>query len=453
VGRGKGGIAFALLSGLALAQSPAASVDGSGIYKDRCAACHDAGIDRAPKIDALRQMGPQAVLAALETGAMVQMASGLSAEQRRAVSEFVAGKTFAATRDVAAAPIQGLCASAPAPFANPGNSPMWSGWGANTSNTRFQSREAAGLTSADIPRLKLKWAIGFPRDLSRNAAPTLAGGRIFTGSGSGMVYSIDASSGCIEWTFAAAAAVRTAPAIASIDTPAGARDAVFFGDSRATAYAIEADTGKLIWKTKLEDMAGAGITGSPVFYMGRLYVPVRGNDEVSAVQPSFECCRFRGSLVALEANTGRQIWKTYTIAEEPKKTKLNAAGAQLWGPSGAPIWTTPAIDPKRNAIYVTTGDNYSKPTTNTSDAFVAFDLATGKMLWSRQMTANDSWTSACRLPDKTNCPDLEAPDFDFAASPILVALPNGQSHDRGRPKVGHGPRDRSRSARRGSVAG
>lgn len=420
------GIVLVVLAGSwAAAQTPPVKSQGSDVYMQRCAACHDAGIDRAPKIDSLREMTPQAVLAALESGAMVQMATGLSSEQRHAVSEFVAGKTFAATKDLGTAPTQGLCPGAPVPFTISPNGPMWDGWGANTSNTRFETRAEAGLTAGDIPRLKLKWAIAFPRDLSRNAAPTVAGGRIFTGSSSGMVYSIDAASGCIEWTFAASAGVRTAPAIASVETAAGSREAVFFGDGRGTAYAVDAETGKLIWKTRVEDMAGAGITGSLVTYMGRVYVPVRGNDEVSAVQPKYECCRFRGSLVALDAASGQQIWKTYTIAEEPHKTKSNAIGAQLWGPSGAPIWTTPAIDPKRNAIYVTTGDNYSKPTTNTSDAFIAFDLTTGKMLWSRQMTANDSWTSACRLPDKTNCPDLDAPDFDFASSPILVTLANG----------------------------
>jgi polyvinyl alcohol dehydrogenase (cytochrome) len=99
---------------------------------------------------------------------------------------------------------------------------------------------------------------------------------------------------------------------------------------------------------------------------------------------------------------------------------------QLWGPSGAPIWTTPAIDEKRKAIYVTTGDNYSKPATKTSDAFRALDLETGKLLWTHQMTAGDTWTSACRLPDRTNRPDGSAPDFDFAASPILVNLRNGK---------------------------
>ena len=96
------------------------------------------------------------------------------------------------------------------------------------------------------------------------------------------------------------------------------------------------------------------------------------------------------------------------------KTKKNKIGTQLWGPSGAPIWSSPSIDVKRNALYATTGDNYSDPTSRLSDALLAFDLDTGKILWSRQMTASDAYTAGCRIPDKTNCPDSNGPDFDSA---------------------------------------
>lgn len=304
--------------------------------------------------------------------------------------------------------------------------PSWSGWGVNTSNTRFQQTAQAGLIAAQIPRLKLKWSFGFPGEATRSAAPTLYGGRLFVGSGRGTIYSLDAASGCIEWTFEAGAGVRTAITIGKIETSVGPIYAAFFGDATGNAWAVNAATGKQLWKTKMEDLPGAGITGSPVLYAGKLYVPVRGNDEVFAVQPAFECCRFRGSLSALNAATGEIIWKTYTIPEEAKPTTKNSAGAQLWGPSGAPIWSAPAIDPKLHAIYVTTGDNYSEPASKTSDAFMAFDLDTGKILWSRQMTADDTWTSACRMPDKTNCPVPDAPDFDFGSSPILVTLRGGK---------------------------
>jgi polyvinyl alcohol dehydrogenase (cytochrome) len=124
--------------------------------------------------------------------------------------------------------------------------------------------------------------------------------------------------------------------------------------------------------------------------------------------------------------TGRQVWKTYTIPDAPCRTEKNKKGTQLWGPSGAPVWSSPAIDDQRHAIYVTNGDNYSEPATRLSDAFVAMDLDTGRMLWSRQMTESDAYTAACRLPDKTNCPSVNGPDFDFGSSPILVNLPNGK---------------------------
>jgi polyvinyl alcohol dehydrogenase (cytochrome) len=155
-------------------------------------------------------------------------------------------------------------------------------------------------------------------------------------------------------------------------------------------------------------------------------VPVASGEEGSGAVPAYECCKFRGSVVALDAATGKQIWKTYTIPEDPAPTTKNNVGTQLWGPSGAPVWSSPAIDVRRNALYVTTGDNYSDPPTRMSDAFVAIDLASGKILWWRQMTPGDAYTSACRLPDKTNCPASNGPDFDFAASPMLVTLSGGR---------------------------
>ena len=106
--------------------------------------------------------------------------------------------------------------------------------------------------------------------------------------------------------------------------------------------------------------------------------------------------------------------------------RKNARGVQLWGPSGAPIWSSPVVDPVRRALYVTTGNNYSDPPTATSDAFMAMDLETGRILWTHQVHARDAYVSACRLEDKTNCPEAKGPDFDFAASPILVSLGNGR---------------------------
>jgi len=398
--------------------------DGATLYKQICAACHDTGIERAPNRVALRAMTPERVLAALETGAMISMTSGRSAVERRGVAEFVTGKPFGRPLVTTPSP-QSMCAAGAGGFANPLAGPSWNGWGVNASNTRYQDGAAAGFTAAQVPRLKLKWAFGFPGDVAADAQPTVVGGRVFVGSQSGNVYALNASTGCIHWYFPAAASVRAAVTIGRVETDSGSHDVAFIGDRAGNVYAVEAALGTLLWKTRIDDHPVARVTGSPVFHNGRLYVPVASGEETAGATSNYECCRFRGSLVALDAATGRQIWKTYTIAEEAQPTRKNKVGTQMWGPSGAPIWASPAIDVLRNAIYVTTGDNYSDPATPTSDAFIAFDLDTGKILWSRQTTAADAWNTACRLQDKVNCPESNGPDFDFASPPILVTLANG----------------------------
>jgi polyvinyl alcohol dehydrogenase (cytochrome) len=403
---------------------PAAAEDGRTLYQQLCASCHDTGLDRAPSRDALRAMTPERVLTALESGAMLSMASGRTGVERRAIAEFVTGKSFAQAFNAAPSP-QAMCRGTTGDFSNPLGGPAWNGWGVNTANTRFQD-SSAGITAADVPRLKLKWALGFPGELSADAQPTIVGGRVFVGTQSGSVYSLSASTGCVHWVFPAEAAVRAAVTIGRIGTGSGSRAAAFIGDRAANVYAVDAATGQMLWRTKIDDYPFARVTGSPVLHNGRLYVGVASGEETAGAVADYECCRFRGSLMALNAATGKPIWKTYTIAEEPRPTMKNKIGTQLWGPSGAPIWISPAIDVKRNAVYVTTGNNYSGPPTATSDAFVAFDLDSGKILWSRQMTTADDWNTSCRLPDKINCTNIEAPDFDFASPPILVTLANGR---------------------------
>jgi polyvinyl alcohol dehydrogenase (cytochrome) len=408
-----------ITAGAAAAQAPApAAPDGGELYKRACAQCHDAGVGRAPNREQFRAMLPDRVLSAMETGSMVTMANGRSAVERRAIAEFVTGKTFATALSTTPSP-RAMCTPANAPFA-PGTAPSWSGWGHDSSNTRYQN--APGLAAADVPKLKLKWAFAFPGDLQSYSQTTIAGGRIFVGSWGGKVYSLNAATGCIHWYFDAGAGVRSAISIGQI----GTRYAAFFGDQQGNAYAVDATTGAQIWKTHVDDFPVARVSGSPTLYNGKLYVPVASGEEASGAVPTYECCKFRGSVVALDAATGKQAWKTYMIDGLPQPTKKNAVGAQLYGPSGAPVWATPAIDPVKRALYVTTGNNYSDPGSPMSDAFVAMDLESGKILWHRQMTPNDAYTAACRLPDKTNCADSNGPDWDFGASPILTTTAGGK---------------------------
>jgi polyvinyl alcohol dehydrogenase (cytochrome) len=244
------------------------------------------------------------------------------------------------------------------------------------------------------------------------------------GGGDRKVYALDAKSGCIRWAFATEAVVRTAISVGPIS---GTNQfAVFFGDVGASAYAVNATTGALMWKTKVEDHPAARIVGAPTLYSGVLYVPVSSFEEATGSQPTYQCCSFRGSVVALDSATGRQIWKAYTIPEAPRPTNRNAIGTKLYGPAGAAVWSAPTVDVQRHAIYVATGNSYSNPPAETSDAILAFDLATGRMLWHRQATAKDSFVVACYGGDQTNCPEDHGPDGDFGQSPILMSLRDGQ---------------------------
>ena len=198
----------------------------------------------------------------------------------------------------------------------------WNGWGVDPTNSRFQPNP--GLAAADVPRLKLKWAFGYPKETLASAQPTVVGGRVFVGSYRGNVYSLDASSGCTIWSFNAGAGVRTAITVAAAKTPG--KYIVFFGDLHASAHALDAETGQELWKTKVEDHPAATLTGAPMFYNGTLYVPVSSIEEASAASSTYECCTFRGSLVALDAETGKQLWKSYTVADSAEAFQEKLGG-------------------------------------------------------------------------------------------------------------------------------
>lgn len=298
---------------------------------------------------------------------------------------------------------------------------QWNGWSDGSANHRFQTAAAAGLAKTDVPRLKLKWAFGYTGSSAINSQPTVFAGRIFAGTEDGTVYSLDRRTGCIEWTFKAQVGVRSAAVI----DPAS-RLAVF-GDTVGTLYAVDAQTGRLVWSRRVDEHVGARITGAPALMEGRLYVPVSSDEEGRAANPHYACCTFRGSVVALEAKTGKELWKTYTIPEKPHRIGVNVVGVPIWGPSGAAVWSAPTTDLKRRAIYFGTGNNYSDPPDSNSDAVIALDMDSGRRLWSRQLTPSDRWNIACLVKETQNCPPQAGGDYDFGASPMLCL--RGDGHD------------------------
>lgn len=401
------------------AQTPAAG--GAAVYERACASCHAASGSGAPARDVLRAMSPEAIHNALVNGKMQLQGSSLTEAERRAVAEFLAERAFgAAPASTAAA----KCTTSP-PVSDPAKGPSWNGWGNGVENRRYA--KDGGLTAADLPRLKLKWAFGYANVQAARAQPTLAGGRLFAASENGEVHALDPKTGCTHWTFKALAGVRTALSVAPSKTAGASGYAVYFGDGRANVYAVDAGTGQQLWVRKVDDHPSAAITGAPTVHNGRVFVPVQGlNEEGQGGRGGYQCCTFRGSLSALDANTGAVIWKTYMV-DEPKPRAKNKDGVQMWGPAGAGIWAAPTVDARRNMVYVATGNGYADPPQKMANAVVALDMTTGAVKWVNQTTPNDSWTMGCapKNPDNPACPETLGPDFDFSASPTLATV-NGR---------------------------
>jgi len=401
---------------------------GFAVFQTKCMSCHGnpAMADRAPSPATLRQMTPEKIYEALTSGPMKVQGSSLTEDQKRMTAIFMSGRTFGSAEQGDAAKMPNRCEANP-PLTDPAAGPSWIGWSPEVSNRRFQSAKAAGLTAEQVPNLKLKWAFGYPTGVSAFGQPAVASGRVFVGTDIGYVYSVDAHTGCVYWSYQAKGNVRGAPSIGPVKGQGNTKYAVFFGDAHANVYAIDAQDGHQLWTRKVDDHFVARITASPKLYEGRLYVPVSSSEEFAAANLDYPCCTSRGSVVSLDASTGEQVWKTYVVAETPKPTHKNSRGVQQYAPAGASVWNSPTIDAKRGAIYFGTGDSETEPAAKTSDAVMAVDMKTGKVLWYYQAQENDAFLGGCFGPEKTdNCPKDVGPDYDIGNSPVLHTLPDGR---------------------------
>jgi len=415
------------LSAVAIGADPPPAPDGAALYRQHCASCHenpDPSTSRAPIRGFLAMRGPEAIYSALADGVMKPMAAGLGPADLDAIALYLTGKApnHAAKPSAAAADpdLAAACRTEAPPVAA---GPSWNGWSPTLDNARYMA--APGIKAGDVPKLKIKWALAFAGGVG--SQPTVVGGRLYFGTGAGQIYALDAKTGCIHWRSDSKGAIRAALSVGAMAETG--KLAVFAGDRSGGVHAFDAATGHELWSVKLETNPFATVTGSPVLYRGRLYVPVSSSEEISTYVKGYQCCHFRGQVVALDAATGREIWRTYMIAEEPKIYRKAADGTPIYGPAGAAVWSAPTIDPKRDLLYVATGDSYTDAPNTGSDAVVALDLVSGKVAWSRQITADDNYLVGCTGKDgqPVSCPLTVGPDHDFGASPVLRELPGGHS--------------------------
>lgn len=395
----------------ATAQGDAASRRAASLYATNCAACHSNGKTGAPSRAALSRRPPAAIVAALQTGLMREQGKALSLADKQLLGRYLGTKTAAAADQ--------KCQGRLAPGA-----PVWNRWGNGTANTRYQPASTGGITPSSVASLELKWAFGFPGAARARSQPAVSRSAIFTGSQDGTVYALDAATGCVWWRFKAASEVRSAP---TMGVGAGGQvDRLYFGDFDATVYAVDARTGTLVWKKSVRDHPAGTLTGSVTLQDGTLYAPMSSTEVVSAMNGDYGCCTFRGGVTAIDARTGAVRWRMYTT-DTPQPAGQNRKGIGNFGPSGAPVWSPPTVDPARGIVYVGTGENYSSPASDKSDAIIALDRMTGTVRWVRQVRSGDAWNASCgTIGNNINCPKEDGPDLDFGAPPMLVKLESGK---------------------------
>ncbi len=395
---------------------PAADA-GAALYQARCASCHDnPGATKAPSLQALKQMSLARVFFAMSNGLMKAQATGLSFPELAVLA-----------RHASVGEQQDYLPSASAMCAQrtvEASAAVISQWAFDAAGTRALGTSQTSIDAGSADRLELAWAFGLPGTVDTRSQPVATATTLFVGSAGGHVFALDRHSGCVKWH--TATPLRTSLTLGSVPGPEGPAAALFFGDQQGFVTALDAADGAILWRRHVGLFDASMLTGAVAQHGSTLIVPISSIEVGLASNPNHECCRSHGGVRALDAATGKVLWTTHLAADATPTTK-SAAGVQRWGPSGVPVWATPTIDAKRGVVYVGTGENYSLPATELSDAIVALDLADGRIRWRFQATAGDVYNTACdAMPPGPNCPPQRGPDFDFGASVAMAADANGR---------------------------
>lgn len=416
---------FLLLVGLACADSTRDAIEappdpsGAQVFADNCAVCHTLPL-MAYQFPQMRGRPPGFVYDALTTGPMRRIGRNLDEASRRAAAEFFTGVDFGtpeSERDYVVSP---ACEGDRLAF-------DWSdrahpNWGGSLRNHRNVA-SGEGYSRAEVEALAVQWVVAFPEATQLRSHPTAGGGALFVGSHNGSVYALDQETGCTRWHFKAGAEVRSAITLTQKPGATGSDDMLaVFADRAANTYAVDAETGSLVWKTSVDPHPSAAVTGSVSAFDGRLFVPISSNEDVGPLDKTYPCCTHSGAVVAVDAGTGEILWRTATVEEAPRVTGHTDAGTEIRGPSGASVWNTPTVSRRHGLLFVGSGNNHSRPASPRSDSILAMDVETGRVVWSHQAQTGDAWNAAClwSVSDQVGCPTPVGPDVDFGATTMLV---------------------------------
>ena len=438
---GLAALAVSAVAGLAAAQShgdasgPQAAGSqalGKAVYERACGACHTTPTDaRAAPLAGLRRMSAQTIMTALTTGVMKPIGDSLSPAERRDVTAWLAAPEVAAGTGWIDA---NRCKADRAPVSLSGP-PAQLGFGVGHDNARRMSRAQSGLATKDVANLEVAWAFAMPKTSGLRGQGVVVGQTLYYPAGqAGYVVALDTRTGCVKWATETPGGVRNSLAYGRLgkDGPMG----VVGGDAQGMLVALDAATGKIVWKADPRHDKAAPLSGSPLFAGDKIIVPISAMDVAAAMRPTFECCKAHGAAAAVDASNGKVLWTWHTMDDAKPLGRKNSSGVEAYGPSGAPIWSSPAVDLAAGVVYVSTGENTSPPATATSNAIAALDLSTGKQKWIFQALANDIWNMSCPIgtgpsdrPPGANCYFAKEGsvllDHDFGGGPV-VAMASGR---------------------------
>ena len=405
----------------AAAQDHYGGFDGSALYDQYCASCHDQalGTTKTPQRAALARLNVSHLVFSMANGSMKTQSAEMNLDQQIAVAIYLAGESPPyRTPDTA------WCTGASSDSAGETMdlAPVVSRWGLDERGTAAVPAGVSEITAANVGTLELAWAFGLPGATDARSQPVITADTIFLASTSGHLFALDRETGCTRWHRETPAPPRTALALLELEAQAPtseSRSLLIYGDIADHVTAVEPRSGEVVWRTAIEVSEHTLLTGAPVPSGDRIVVPVSLSEVPHARDPRYACCRSHGAVAALRASDGKLLWLTETTAEATKQGETSV-GTEIWGPSGVPVWSTPTIDRARGLAYVGTGQNASPPATDLSDSVLALDLETGKIAWHWQALAGDVYNDGCSgFPPNANCPKDSGPDFDIGAAVII----------------------------------
>ena len=379
------------------------------IFNNNCVSCHSGGVPRAPHLTTFQVMSADYILSTLN-GVMSAQAEGLSSEEKIGISEYITGGK--------------VSTSLPEPnFCKSNNEPIvlveensYKEWGYDKENSRYTK---SNINSQNAKKLKLKWVFAYPAASRARSQPSISGNTIFVGGQNLYLYALDRQTGCVRWRTKVDGEIRSAPAIYFSEKG----NFLFAGDYEGNVYKINPYNGEKIWVKSLRYHPRVILTGSLRVDNDIIYVPLSSREWADGADPEYQCCSFRGGIMALDVAGGNELWTSYSIPLPPKGTgKFNNMGVEILAPSGVPVWNSPTFDTAKNLIYYGTGEAYSSPAAETSDSVIAINKLNGDIEWVYQAESGDAWNMGCFVEADANCPEQDGPDWDFGASVVLANI-------------------------------